>query len=71
MKKLQDYLDCKSININTKMGDSYNGSPVNVDYAEDNDCNEDMITIETSDNGFFAFAESEIESIEILGEIEG
>lgn len=69
MKRLHDYLDCRSVKVILKNGDEYVGTPIAVIYADDSSSGEDELDIE---NGkIYGFAESEIESIEILEEIEG
>ncbi len=50
--------------IITKNGQECIGVPINVDYAEDNPSGEDELVIEN--DTLHGFAESEIESIEIV-----
>ena len=69
MMKLDEYLDYKKIKINLTTKESFEGFTVNVDYAEDNQSGEDEIVIQQGES-LIGFKESEIESIEILDEIE-
>ncbi len=68
VKRLHDYLDYAKVRVITKNGEECIGTPIAVIYADESGCGEDELDIE---NGkITGFVESEIESIEILDEIE-
>ena len=69
MKELYEYLDCDSIKVKTKDNNEYIGVPIVVNYADETESSENELTIEG--DKIWGFVESEIESIEILDEIEG
>ena len=69
MKRLHDYLDFNKIRITTITGQKCTGVPLAVTYADESASGEDEIDIEN--DKIWGFKESEIESIEILDEIEG
>lgn len=69
MKRLHDYLDYAKVRVIAKNGEEYIGAPIAVVYADESASGEDELDIENSK--IISFAESEIESIEILDEIEG
>ena len=68
MKRLHDYLDSDKIKLITKEGMEFIGVPIVVNYADETASGEEELTIEG--DKLYGFAESEIESIEILDEIE-
>ena len=69
MKRLHDYLDYNKIKVITKDKEEYIGVPIVVNYADETVSGEEELTIEN--DKIMGFMESEIESIEILDEIEG
>ncbi len=70
MNRLHDYLDYHLVKIILKNGEQHIGTPIVVDYADESNSGEDEIVIENEIH-IIGFSESEIESIEILDEIEG
>ena len=69
MRRLHDYLDFDKIKVITKEGKEFIGVPIVVNYADETASGEEELTIEG--DKLYGFVESEIESIEILDEIEG
>jgi len=68
MRKLHDYLDYYLIRAVCTDGVAFEGRPINVDYADENESGEDEIAIETESGRIIGLRESEIAYIEVIKE---
>ena len=68
MRRLHDYLDYYIIRAVCTDGTVFDGRPINVDYADENESGEDEIAIETDSGRIYGLKESEIARIEIVKE---
>jgi len=66
MIKLHDYLDYFLIRAVCTEGVTFEGRPINVDYADENESGEDEIANETLSSGIVGLKESEIAQIEAI-----
>ncbi len=65
-KRLHDWLDYDRIKIVCINGKTFEGLPINVDYADESESGEDEICINTDDGRFIGIRKSRIKQIDIV-----